>query len=350
MELDAEDGDDDDDAMEADNVGFDWDDFGAGKAGDADSEEESVDEEEEEEGAEERSKARRRKKKEQAAKEAELRRREDELVRSDKAPESAEEFERLVLASPRSSFVWIKYMALHLEMTEIDKAREVAERALKTIGSREEKEKFNVWVARLNLENMYGSRDQLMEVFQEACKVNDAKQMHLQLLTVLEKGADAQATEAFFKTATKKYRTSCKFWLRYLAFKLKGAHPEAAARLMDRATEALAKRKHLKLLTKFALLEYKSGSAARAASIFEGVLASYPKRLDLWTVYLDAELKATHVETARQILHRAVTLKLRARQAKGLFKRLLDLEREHGDEASIAKVKDMARAWVEENT
>ena len=46
-------------------------------------------------------------------------------MRADKAPESAEEFERLVLASPRSSFVWIKYMALHLEMTEIDKAREV---------------------------------------------------------------------------------------------------------------------------------------------------------------------------------------------------------------------------------
>ena len=46
-------------------------------------------------------------------------------MRADKAPESAEEFERLVLASPRSSFVWIKYMALHLEMTEIEKAREV---------------------------------------------------------------------------------------------------------------------------------------------------------------------------------------------------------------------------------
>ena len=143
-------------------------------------------------------------------------------MRSDKAPESAEEFERLVLASPSSSFVWIKYMALHLEMTEIDKAREVADRALKTITPREEKERFNVWVARLNLENMYGTRDQMMDVFTEACRVNDAKAMHLQLLTILEKGSDAQATEAFFKTATKKYRTSCKFWLRYLGFKLKG--------------------------------------------------------------------------------------------------------------------------------
>lgn len=67
-------------------------------------------------------------------------------------------------------------------------------------------------------------------------------------------------------------------------------------------------------------------------------------------MYLDAELKASHIDTARQILTRAVTLKLRARQAKGLFKRLLDLERKHGDEASVTRVKEMARAWVEENT
>ena len=34
-------------------------------------------------------------------------------------------------------------------------ARQVADRALKTINFREEQEKFNVWVARLNLENLY---------------------------------------------------------------------------------------------------------------------------------------------------------------------------------------------------
>ena len=33
-----------------------------------------------------------------------------------------------------------------------------------------------------------------------------------------------------------------------------------------------------------------------------------------------------------------------------LIKRLLDLERKHGDEATVTRVKEMARAWVEENT
>ena len=35
------------------------------------------------------------------------------------------------------------------------------------------------------------------------------------------------------------------------------------------------------------LLEFKAGSAERGRSIFEGVLRNYPKRLDLWSVYLD---------------------------------------------------------------
>ena len=51
-------------------------------------------------------------------------------------PETADDFDRLVLQSPNSSLVWLRYMAFHLETTEIDKARTVAERALKTISFR----------------------------------------------------------------------------------------------------------------------------------------------------------------------------------------------------------------------
>ena len=51
-------------------------------------------------------------------------------------PESAEDFDRLVLSSPSSSLLWLQYMAFHLQATEIEKARAVAERALKTISFR----------------------------------------------------------------------------------------------------------------------------------------------------------------------------------------------------------------------
>ena len=63
--------------------------------------------------------------------------REAELSRlNDAAPKSADDFERLVLGSPSSSYVWIRYMAFLLSMAEVAKGRAVAERALETIDYR----------------------------------------------------------------------------------------------------------------------------------------------------------------------------------------------------------------------
>jgi rRNA biogenesis protein RRP5 len=60
-----------------------------------------------------------------------------ELDRLDKAaPRNTEDFERLVLGSPSSSYVWIRYMAFLLGMAEVGRARAVAERALVTIDYR----------------------------------------------------------------------------------------------------------------------------------------------------------------------------------------------------------------------
>ena len=62
-------------------------------------------------------------------------------------------------------------MALQLSLAEVDKARDIAQRALNTISIREETERVNVWVARMNLEKTYGTQDSLMVLFREACQV-----------------------------------------------------------------------------------------------------------------------------------------------------------------------------------
>ena len=43
-------------------------------------------------------------------------------------------------------------------LAHVDKAREVVQKALKTISFRNESEKQNVWVASLNLEKQYGTK------------------------------------------------------------------------------------------------------------------------------------------------------------------------------------------------
>ncbi|GME97979.1 unnamed protein product [Ambrosiozyma monospora] len=73
-----------------------------------------------------------------------------------RAPQSVSDFERLLVGNPDSSILWMNYMSFQLQLSEVEKAREIAERALKTINFREEQEKLNIWIAQLNLENMFG--------------------------------------------------------------------------------------------------------------------------------------------------------------------------------------------------
>lgn len=102
-----------------------------------------------------------------------------------KTPESNADFERVLLGSPNSSFLWVQYMSFQLQLAEVDKAREIARRALKTINFREEQEKLNVWIALLNLENVYGTEDTLESTFKDAARHNDSKTVHLRLATIL---------------------------------------------------------------------------------------------------------------------------------------------------------------------
>ena len=99
-------------------------------------------------------------------------------------PQSAADFERLLLGEPDSSYLWLRYMAYQLQLGEVDKAREVAERALAMISISEETEKMNLWIGLLNLENTYGTRDSVDEVFKRACQFNDVQEIHERLISI----------------------------------------------------------------------------------------------------------------------------------------------------------------------
>ena len=103
-----------------------------------------------------------------------------------KKPGSNADYERLLLGSPDSSYLWIQYMSFQLPLSEVDKAREIARRAIKIINFREERERLNVWIALLNLENIYGTDETLDTVFKEAARANDSKTVHLRLASIFE--------------------------------------------------------------------------------------------------------------------------------------------------------------------
>ena len=75
-------------------------------------------------------------------------------------------------------------MAFQLELGEVDKAREIAERALRTITIGQDAEKLNIWVALLNLENTYGDDETLEDVFKRACQYNDTQEVYERMTSI----------------------------------------------------------------------------------------------------------------------------------------------------------------------
>ena len=64
-------------------------------------------------------------------------------------------------------------MAFMLDNLGIESARRVAERAVKSVTISNEEDKFNIWVAYMNLENNFGTKDTMQSVIKRALEVND---------------------------------------------------------------------------------------------------------------------------------------------------------------------------------
>lgn len=311
-----------------------------------------------------------------------------------KTPESTSDYERLLLSSPDSSFLWIQYMSFQLSMSEVQKAREVARRALKAISFREETEKLNVWLALLNLENSYGTEEEAEATFKEAIQFNEPKTVHLRMAGIFEQtekfevslrsltcvcdvltdpvdSCFLQRAEDILKRAAKKFSQSSKVWTIYGEYHFNRGDAEAARALLPRSLKSLPKRKRkpscfpslvvevrpltivlvsptdVKTITKFAQLEYRLGDAERGRTIFEGVVDSYPKRLDLWNVYIDLETKQGDIQSVRSV-HNLLPAVARSPLTVVLLFRLAEicsLERLHASSRKRRQNRSSRSGW-----
>jgi rRNA biogenesis protein RRP5 len=94
------------------------------------------------------------------------------------------------------------------------------------------------------------------------------------------------------------------------------------------------------------MAEFEYGSPDRGRVLFEDLLNSYPKRSDLWNLYVDKEIKQGFFSQARQLFERMTGSKQNVRTMKGIFKKFLEFEILHGSEASQEAVKEKAREYV----
>ncbi|XP_053927644.1 protein RRP5 homolog [Cuculus canorus] len=284
---------------------------------------------------------------EKQKKEKELCKLEAALMDPNRQPQSADDFDRLVLSSPNSSILWLQYMAFHLQATEIEKARAVAERALKTICFREEQEKLNVWVALLNLENMYGTEETLMKVFERAVQYNEPLKVFQHLCDIYANSEKYKQAEELYHTMLKRFRQEKSVWLKYASFLLKQGQIDATHRLLERALKALPTKEHVDVISRFAQLEFRFGDPDHAKALFESTLSSYPKRTDIWSIYMDIMIKHGSQKEVRDIFERVIHLSLAPKKMKFFFKRYLDYEKKFGTTETVLAVKRAALEYVE---
>uniref|UniRef100_A0A7N8XWV8 Protein RRP5 homolog n=1 Tax=Mastacembelus armatus TaxID=205130 RepID=A0A7N8XWV8_9TELE len=284
---------------------------------------------------------------EKKAAEKALVQREAELMDPNLRPQDAAAFERLLLASPNSSLLWLQYIAHHLQATQIEQARAVAERALKTISFREEQEKLNVWVALLNLENMYGTVESLKKVFERALQFCEPMPVYQHLADIYAKSNKTKEADALYKTIVKRFRHNKEVWLSYGSFLLQQGQSDAASAVLQRALTSLPAKESVDVIAKFAQLEFRYGDAEKGRVMFDKVLTSYPKRTDLWSVFIDLMIKHGSQKEVRTLFDRVIHLTVSVKKVKFFFKRYLEYEKKHGTPQSIQEVKEKAMEFVE---
>ncbi|PWN41071.1 hypothetical protein IE81DRAFT_337927 [Ceraceosorus guamensis] len=265
-----------------------------------------------------------------------------------KQPESTADFERMLLGSPHSSYLWIQFMSFQLQLSDVEKAREIARRGLKVISFREEHERLNVWIALLNLENAYGTSETLDTVFKQAAQACDAKTIHLRLAAILEHSEKHEQAEELWRRTAKKFGFSSKVWVGWVQFYLRRGRVDDARGLIPRSMQALEKRKHVKTIQAIAMSYYKLGEPEQARTIFEGLVDSYPKRLDLWLVYIDQEAKLDQTSTVRSLFERVLALRQSSKKAKSVLKKWLAWEQSIGSAKGEQAVLKRAREWAQQ--
>ncbi|OLY77852.1 rRNA biogenesis protein rrp5 [Smittium mucronatum] len=272
----------------------------------------------------------------------------------DKQPTTVEEFERLLVSSPNSSFIWVSYMAFYCDLGEIDMARKVCERGLDKISFRMENEKMNLYVASLNLEYKFGNSESLKKAFDKALVYMNQKHIYLQLANIYSSNGDSELALETYQTMCKKFKTSAKVWIKYFEFCLKTQKDSNA--IMKRSLECLPKRKHIKVISKYAGLSFKYNQQEVGRTIFENLISNYPSRTDLWNVYLDLEVKnisnlkvtsESDLFSVRNLFTRVTSLRFNPKNMKLFFKKWLGFENKYGTENNVEDVKRRAMEYVQ---
>ncbi|KAF6213901.1 hypothetical protein GE061_011626 [Apolygus lucorum] len=275
-----------------------------------------------------------------------MKKKEKELLESEENPQSPDHFERLLIGSPNSAELWIKYMGYHAVNADIEKARAVARRGIKRIDPALTSAKLDVWIAFLNLEHTFSPPETFKETFSEAIKSNDDYAINSRVLSLYADAKNVTEVDQLTNVMTRKYKNKVENWLQCQNALMSVGLVDKARNLLQKALLVLTKKEHVSLISRFALLENKHGFPDQAQALFENLLTSFPQRLDLLSVYVDMLMKSESINLARSVLERAASNSLPVRKMRSIYLKWIAFEEAHGKPSDVAMVEEAAKKYV----
>jgi rRNA biogenesis protein RRP5 len=247
-------------------------------------------------------------------------------------------------------------MAHHLSTADYKKAKEVAARGVARIEYTQEDEKLNLFMALISCELNFGSEASLQEAIVNAAQNCNGKKVYLRTAELLVADAGAKAgkeaanakdrVDQHMAAACKKFKSKNQVWIAHIKWLVQdGRHKEANA-LVKRSMLSLPQHKQLEVMSKFAQFEYEFGSAERGRTVMEGLVEQNPKKLDLWYVFVDREVKVD-LDFVRILFKKMIGAKFNDRAMKSTFKKWLKIEQKWGTKATCAAVTKSAKEYVQ---
>ena len=248
--------------------------------------------------------------------------------------------ERATILKPADSVSWLELIAFEVENVSVEKAREVVQKALKSIPYREEQEKFNIWMSYINLEFQYGSEDSLKGVVDEAMKQCEQIKVMAHTRDMYESAGKLEKSLEVCRAMAKKFKEHPDTWASYGRVLYHMGELQKARKLLAESLERVDKRQHIEVTTKFALLEAKYGLVEESERIFNGILDNFPRRTDIWAVYTDMLVKHSRIDEARRAFKKFSEVDMPLKKRKFALKKVLAFEERYGDEESVLEVKE----------
>ena len=320
-----------------------------------------IEEEEEEENGKEKDDNKETKKKRVSSKrkekdnlKQEIKIREIEQANLNNEIKNAQYYERIILKDHDNSLNWIEYASYILDTLNLPSARQIFERALKIIDIAKTKEKLNIWVAYLNLENIYGNKNTFEKIFDRAKEVCDKKLLFKHVIQIYMNSKKYEEANDLYKILTKDYFSELDIWKKYIEFLFEVNNiekNETSLDIMDtkeglnKSMQVLPKKNHLDIMCWYGQLLYKYNKNEEARNMFDNILKNFPKRKDIWFVYIDKENKfGKNADKVRQIFDRMFEIKFKVNDLKSIMKKFLEFEKQNcKDEKEFIKAQEKTK-------